>query len=59
MLRAGIATGRLGNDNCAHLRPQPNREHILHHELHHGTAHLSDNLRQGFAFAVIALCLTS
>jgi hypothetical protein len=34
-------------------RPQSDGEHVVRHELHDDTAHLSDDLRQNIAFPVI------
>jgi hypothetical protein len=56
LFRTAGAGGRFDNDGDRTgpgPRPQSDREHVVRHELHDDATHVSDDLRQNIAFAVI------
>jgi len=56
LFRAAGAGGWFDNDGDRtgpDARPQSHGEHVVRHELHDDATHLSDDLRQNIAFAVI------
>ena len=54
LFRTAGAGGWFDNDRAGpDARSQSDVEHVVHHELHDDAAHLSDDLRQNIAVAVI------
>jgi hypothetical protein len=53
--RAAATSGRFHVDHTADLGPQSDGEHNVHHKLLIDPAHMSDQLRPRFAFAVIGM----
>jgi hypothetical protein len=54
LFSAAGAGGRFDNDRTGPGSwSQSDGKHVVHHELHDDAAHLSDELRQNIAFAVI------